>query len=291
MPRTPIKPLVDLGFTALEAEVYTWLLDEAPATGYRVAQALRKPAPNIYKAVESLEGKGAVIVDEGARRLCRAVPPEEVLGHLERRFRERKELAARALSELSPPKGDDRVYRLRSAEAVLERARTMLARAEEIVLVDAFPRVLEALRAELEKTGARGVDLAILTYAPAEVKHARVITAREGRETLGRWPGQWLSLTVDGREHLIAFLTPDIRSVRQAIWTSSLYLAWVYHGGLSAELILAAVERAVDEDGSPEDIRRTLTDNLSLRAKHARGYRDLRRRIDESNGRGAVPDP
>ena len=73
-------PLVALGFTALEAEIYSLLLEEeAPATGYRVAQALRKPASNIYKALESLESKGAVMVDEGESRLCRPIPPEELL--------------------------------------------------------------------------------------------------------------------------------------------------------------------------------------------------------------------
>ena len=39
-----VQTLVALGLTALEGEVYTLLLRESPATGYRVAQALGKPA-------------------------------------------------------------------------------------------------------------------------------------------------------------------------------------------------------------------------------------------------------
>ncbi len=81
-----IEALVSLGFTALESEIYTFLLQESPVTGYRVAQALGKPTANTYKAIESLALKGAVIVAEGAQRHCRAVPAQELLNRLDRRF-------------------------------------------------------------------------------------------------------------------------------------------------------------------------------------------------------------
>ncbi|MDO8629132.1 MAG: helix-turn-helix domain-containing protein, partial [Phycisphaerales bacterium] len=70
-----IQTLVPLGFTPLEGEVYAILVAESPATGYRVAQAIGKPVANTYKAIESLERKGAIVVDDGESRLCRAVPP------------------------------------------------------------------------------------------------------------------------------------------------------------------------------------------------------------------------
>ena len=39
-----IQGLVDLGFSRLEAEVYTALCRQSPMTGYRVAQELNKAA-------------------------------------------------------------------------------------------------------------------------------------------------------------------------------------------------------------------------------------------------------
>src|SRR5262244_1295461 len=83
---TAIDALTRLGFTALEAEVYTWLLGEPGATGYRIAQGIGKPVANTYKALESLQKKGAILVEEDESRLCRAVPPEELLTQLERGF-------------------------------------------------------------------------------------------------------------------------------------------------------------------------------------------------------------
>jgi sugar-specific transcriptional regulator TrmB len=77
-----LQSLVSLGFTPLEAEVYVCLVQDSPATGYRVAQAVGRPVAGIYKTIESLANKGAVVLDDGESRLCRAVPPAELLARL-----------------------------------------------------------------------------------------------------------------------------------------------------------------------------------------------------------------
>jgi len=58
--------LAALGFSALEAEVYIALLEESPATGYRIRQLSRRPRSDTYKATESLAATGAIDVDESA---------------------------------------------------------------------------------------------------------------------------------------------------------------------------------------------------------------------------------
>src|SRR5215813_11412219 len=98
--------LVELGFTALEAEIYTWLAGETSATGYRIAQGIGKPVANTYKAIESLHNKGAILIEEDENRLCRAVPAGELLRALERGFASRRDHAARALANLARPEGD-----------------------------------------------------------------------------------------------------------------------------------------------------------------------------------------
>lgn len=279
-------PLVALGFTALEADIYSLLLEEeAPATGYRVAQALRKPASNIYKALESLESKGAVMVDEGESRLCRPIPPEELLSRLERRFRDQREEASRTLAALSTPSTDDRVYQLRSADQVFERCRSMLSRAEQVALVDAFPLPIRILRANLEVAAARGVKVAIKAYTPAAVEGAMVSVDPRGHEIFERWRGQWINVVIDGREHLIAFLGADGREVHQAIWTGSAYLSWMYHTGLSSEMIADALERGLDDGLTVEGLRDQLADYFALRVRDAPGYQELVRRF------GGAPPP
>ena len=68
------QSLMALGFTGLEAEIYAFLLGQSSVTGYRVAQALGKPAANTYKAIESLERKEAVLIGYGLKRNPRIRP-------------------------------------------------------------------------------------------------------------------------------------------------------------------------------------------------------------------------
>ncbi len=70
-------PLQALGFTETEALVYGYLVENSPATGYRISHAIGKQPANTYKALRSLEDKGAIIIESGKSNLCQAVPPEE----------------------------------------------------------------------------------------------------------------------------------------------------------------------------------------------------------------------
>src|SRR4051794_8088247 len=155
-----VDAFVRLGFTEMEGRIYTFLCQEAPATGYRIAQAIGKPVANTYKAIEVLERKGALLVDDGENRMYRAVPVEEILGRLDRDFRESRARTARAFAPLGTPAEDERVYQLRAREQVLERARQMLAGAQKVALASLFPEPLELLREDLERA-ARRVDVVV----------------------------------------------------------------------------------------------------------------------------------
>jgi sugar-specific transcriptional regulator TrmB len=250
-----LDALTALGFTRLEAEVYTLLLRESPVTGYRVAQALGKPAANVYKAIESLENKGAVLVDDGESRMCRALPAEELLRQMERGFQERKNQAARALAELRHSGEDDRVYQLKSREQVFERCRNMLARCKKLALLDAFPDPLEELRPDIEAAAARGVQVTVKAFLPTEVAGAEVVLNPRGQAVMDLYPGHWLIALVDGAELLVASLTPDRRGIHQAIWSESVTLAYIYHASFAAEIILASVFSHIDRGATEEEIR------------------------------------
>ena len=274
-----VEALVALGFTGLEAQVYAFLLQESPVTGYRIAQAIGKPVANTYKAIAALESKGAVIVDDGASRLCRAVPADELLARLERRFCERRALAAKALAEIRTVAEDDRVYQLRSREQVMERARAMLRRCQQASILDVFPQPLEELRPDIEAAISRGVTIAVKAYAPATIEGAQVVVTL-GHETVRRrWPGQWVNLVVDGKEHMLALLTADGKGVHQAVWSGSAYLSWVYYSGVASEWLLEDVRRRIEEGRPPKAIREALNGFQGGLLPDALGYQLLMRRF------------
>jgi hypothetical protein len=216
------------------------------------------------------------MVDDGASRVCQPVPPDELLGHLERRFQEDRARAAASLSRVGAPVPDDRVYQLRSPDQVLERARTMLGRCREVALVDAFPLPLEKLRADLEAAARRGVVVGVKAYAETTLAGARVVVDARRERAIERWPGQWVNVVVDGAEHLVAFLGRDGESVHQAVWSSSVWLSWVYHSALSSEIMLEAVEAELASgDATCERLRAKLAALEPLKALQASGYHEL----------------
>jgi HTH-type transcriptional regulator, sugar sensing transcriptional regulator len=230
-----IQALQTLGLSELEASIYAFLLEESPATGYRIAHTIGKPVANTYKGISALQDKGAVIVDDGESRLCRAVPPGELFGQMQQTLRQRCERVTETLAKLKTAPEDERVYRLPTREQVMERARSMLARCKQVALVVAFPQILEEIKADLEATTERGIGVLLKAYRPIEVKGAQIVLSNEADFLLEHFPGQELNLVTDAEEHLLALLDRTGREVIQAIWSGSAFLSYIQYNGLYNE--------------------------------------------------------
>ena len=271
--------LVGIGFTALEAEVYGALARGGASTGYRVARMIGKPAANTYKAIESLHAKGAVLVDDSKARVVRAVPPRELVRLVGRDLDTRKKRVSDALADLPVPDADRRIYELGTRAQVFERARTMLASARRIALLDLGPGPLAELRDDLVKAARRGVTVALRTDAAAELPGVEVVVIPpRGTAAAEPWPGEWLTIVVDGTEHALAVFGAD-GELHQGVWSNSAFLAWVFHSGLAAEITLdlavtaaagrpkhgiaAALARLADFAPADAPGRRRLLDSVS----------------------------
>lgn len=262
-----VEALTKVGFTELEAAVYVQLLVQAPATGYGIAKAIGKAAANVYQALGSLAFKGAVLADDDpSGRAFRATPPDELLSAMTAGYAADAEYAAASLRQLRSPAADDRIYTLWTAKQVLERGRTMIRGARDIILVDLFPQPAAALWPEIEAAHARGVMIAGLLYAdpPATLSGANFVM--NGSDFfLRRWPGQQMTVVVDAREQLTVLWNRQGDELRRAAWSDSAYLACLQHSGLAAEIRITAAEA---EGHAP-------LPQLSLLRANPSGLRDL----------------
>ncbi|MFH1999575.1 MAG: helix-turn-helix domain-containing protein, partial [Planctomycetota bacterium] len=251
--------LQSFGMNRLESEVYVFLLQQAsPVTAYRVGHAIGKPTANVYKAIDALARKGAVMIVEGPTRLCRPSPPTEFLGHLEAGFHSRTQQAAGLLSKLETVQPDEGIFFLESADLVLERSRAMLTRAEKIAVVDAFPAALEAISSALDEAINRKVEVYVQTYSDMTVTGAHMTRTYHGQEVLDHWNCQQLNVVVDSAEALLALLHNDLSKVFRAIWTQGLYLSCILHVGLLREHTFHAIAAYKDQPGFPEDLGRLI---------------------------------
>ncbi|MBU8934657.1 MAG: TrmB family transcriptional regulator [candidate division Zixibacteria bacterium] len=235
-------PLQALGFTEIEALIYGFLVENSPATGYRISHAVGKQPPNTYKAIASLEDKGAIIVEVGERRLCRAVPPVELLDKLEQCFKQHRQEADRALKTLSSSPQDDGIYHLKTVDQVISQSIAMLDRAKGIVLCDLSPGPFSLLADSLRETATRGVRIICRVYS--EVQIPDVITQQlTGYDpALDTWPGQQISIVVDAEEHLLGLLTKDMKGVHETVWSNSTYLSCLHHNHVASEILYTNLE-------------------------------------------------
>jgi len=274
------NPLQALGFTETESLVYGYLVENSPATGYRISHAIGKQPANTYRALRSLEDKGAIIVEAGQSKLCQAVPPEELLAGLERQFQNHRLEAKRELEALPSPSAYGGVFHLKSVEQVIARAQVMVREAKEIVLCDLSPGPCEKLTETLRESAASGVLVACHVYAGEEIPgvHTLHITGL-ALESVG-WPGQQISVVADSLEHLLGLLSRDMESVHEAVWSNSTFLSCMQHNHLLADIIASGPRSSYS--GPAEDIDEVL-DAIMLSQLRPPGLRKLIERCGFGN--------
>ena len=235
--------LMSFGFTEMESKLYCELLRSGPASGYRLAQRIAKAAANVYQALKTLAQKGAITASEGMGEATTysPTPPDELLSMLRQTF-EARQIAARAtLENIRKPASDERVYSVPSVALVFERARSMLAQAENIVLIDFFPSIHDLLAPELDAARARGVTAGGIAYDPRHVDPRMPLNHESIDLVVSRWAGQGMMLVIDGRQLLLAQLSYDLTTVLNAVWTDSAFLSCIFHSGLAADIRLVAM--------------------------------------------------
>lgn len=233
--------LTELGFTGLEAAVYLGLLEEPGATGYRVSRMISKPVPNTYKALDSLRQKGAVVLDEtSGSRAYVALPIGEYLDGLKRNLDAQRSRIEHELKGMAAVTVESGIYRLTGVEQVYERCRNMLANAEDIALVDIFPRPLHELQKDLETAARRGVKVFIKAYAPVKLAGCEVLAPESDDPSLKIWDGDWVNISICF-EYVQAFLKKEGAGVHEAVWSRNRYLALLTYNGMFQELTLTKV--------------------------------------------------
>ncbi|MCC7230443.1 MAG: hypothetical protein IT203_08600 [Fimbriimonadaceae bacterium] len=252
---TPADALVSFGFTALESEIYVFLLGNSPATGYRVAVGIGKPAANTYKAIQSLQAKGGILVEEGPNRLCRAVPLEELMGRLQKDFESKKAATIKALKNAGKPPEDERIYFLRSRDQIFSRAREMLGVANVVAMVKGSGAFLHGIEADLRKAADRGAAVSALSPEAVAIENIEVVQGTEG----GR---NQVVVVVDGLQTLVGTIADEAEA--EAIWTRSPFLAQIHHEGLSAEIALTNVSHLLKADEKRSRIQRAVDMRRSL---------------------------
>lgn len=250
--------LSDLGFNFLESEVYLELLANEPMTAYRVAKQINKPTANVYKAIDSLSQKGAVLIEDNKNRKCKAVSPDEFINHLEKLMLSKTSNLKEQLKDIGKVYYDERTYAIESVPLVFERFESMMSKCKKIAVIDIFPEPLEKVKNIIEKAIERGVEVHIQVYNPIEIKGATIVYTEVASKSLEYWQSQQLNLITDGEEHLLALMNNSLSKVLQAKWSNSLYVSCLLLAGRIREQVVMDLMQKMDEPDFADQARTIL---------------------------------
>ncbi len=249
-----INLLTEIGMSKFEAEVYIALLKNPNQTGYKIANITGKALPNTYKALNSLQKKGAVVAESTSKsKQFTAVPIEEYMDRLESKFSKQREAIVKSLRDVGSDVEEEGIYRIEDIDQIAAKARRMIEHARNQIVVDAYPDPLNKIKTLLEQAAERGVRVFVHAYEPIEIKGAEVNWYPQQGE-LTPFPWSWLNMMTDASESLLSYLDSESKKVFHAFWSRNPYLGNYLHNGTMHEFMLESIRNMLYKKEDSEKI-------------------------------------
>lgn len=159
-----IERLVYFNLTRHEATLYMALLAEGSLTGYEAAKLTGISRSNTYTALAGLVDKGAAHVTEDTATRYTPVSFEEFC---ENKIRQMQEYKAYLIEKMPVAKNEVEGYiTIKGAQAIMNKLKNMIAKAEARIYVSATGSLIEDLREPLAEAVKRGLKIVIITGQP-----------------------------------------------------------------------------------------------------------------------------
>ena len=248
-----------MGLSELEANVYIWLLENHRSTGYKIAMQTGKPVANTYKALKSLENKGAVVRDNSSNKIYfDTIPVEEFLNKIEKEFSKQREKIIDEVKKLNVQQDPMGIYEIRSQELVYEKAIGMINSAENTLLIDCFPAPMKIIKEHLTKKRTKDISIYVKNYSSEDIDNVNQIKAVNVELSIKDLDGQWMIILKDTTESLIAFFNKDGTELNHCVWIKDPFISFVLFNGSTHEFNFTEVYDKVynNENNKIEKIKK-----------------------------------
>ncbi len=256
-----------MGLSELEANVYIWLLENHRSTGYKIAIQIGKPVANTYKALKSLEKKGAVVCDNSSNKIYfDTIPVEEFLNKIEKEFLKQREKIIDEVNKLDVQQDPTGIYELQSQELVYEKAKNMINAAENTLLIDCFPAPMKNIKEYFTKKRTNEVSIYVKNYSGDDIDHVNQIKATNAGLPYDVIDGQWMVVLKDTSESLIALFNKDGTELDHCLWIQDPFISFVLFNGSAHEFNFTEVYDKVynNEENKIENIKKVNNRYLNI---------------------------
>jgi DNA-binding MarR family transcriptional regulator len=229
-----------LGFTEYEARAYVALVQQHPVNGYELARNSGIRRADIYRVLDQLEERGAVLrVENEAGAKYTPLAPDELLARLTRSTEETLEQARESLMQLPKPAEYDFIGNVRGYPAVIDHAQSLIESADRKLLVALWPNEAATLAPQFAGAQDRGVEITTLCLA-ACTQECGFCRGRVYRyQVMSEQQRRWFTLVPDDREVLTGEIGEDGDAL--AVRTSQHLLVEMASWFIRHSIALAAV--------------------------------------------------
>jgi sugar-specific transcriptional regulator TrmB len=205
-----LSDLVALGFTEYEGKVYLDLLKENPANGYQLSKRTGVPRSMVYESLGRLHARGAVLKSGDERAtIYRPLPPEQLLERYDRKHQQLIHNLRDSLLSIYDSQTEESLWTISGQESSFSYATQMIANGKNEVYLVLDDVALDRLRDAIMAAYGRGIQVGALLTGSGDLEcgqvsyHPPAESELQGLENM-------LVVVVDGKECLIANLTPDM---------------------------------------------------------------------------------
>jgi predicted transcriptional regulator len=248
--------LRQLGFGEYEAKAYIALLQQNPLNGYELAKTSGIPRANIYRVLQRLEERSAIIPieTEGSLRYS-PVPPEQLIPQMGAHFQTVLESTQRELTSLSQPNPQRLNRNVLGYASLLDQARGLINEAQDDLFIAVWHPEAQALGAEVANVKPQIRLMTLCMQAcPAEcgacagsIYRYHVVPAQLTR---------WLIVVRDNRDMLMGEIGPDqtvaLRTAQQSLIQMTVQF---FQSHIAWASVLEHSGESLNEALSPESLR------------------------------------
>ena len=239
-----LDSLTELGFSTNEARAYRGLLVESPATGYEIAQRAGIPRSAIYAVLKRLEDDGLVARVEETPARYAPLPPSDLMGVLERRFKGSLRSLDDAIHRLRPPPPPVDLWNVTGYDEVLDRADSMIQGAEKHIFLSVWRREGMRLLPSLEAAAKRKVKLISFSFYALDELPGRVYSYGLDEQDLEAFWNHKMILIVDHARTLMGGAEPGEKSA--AVVTGHPAITEVALNNIALDITLLTQRKRID---------------------------------------------
>jgi len=221
MNKQAIIALENVGFSTYEARAYLGLLQENPINGYRLSKITGIPRSRVYETLERLTSRGFAVSYQADPVEYAPLGFDELQMHLKEQFDDKLSILEVEIERLETMGRSENLWNLRGQDSILNRARSMIARAQKSVYLVAWAETLQALEADLETAVNQNRRVVIISCGDTATMPG-IHYCHAFEEEIVQIEVGSLNLVVDGQEVLVGATAPPDSC--QAFWSYNIDL-------------------------------------------------------------------